>query len=574
MNKAKLAETVTAAQSGDKDAVEKLYRQYRERIWFFVCKNVSSKQAAEDIVSDTFLTAVEKLPELRCADAFGSWLYSIAYTKCMAHLNSESEIARFDTDDELEASIENSRLSEPVQLPGDYIENEQTKRLLREAINSLKPQTRSLIIMYYFEEMSVAEVAQVLGIKNNAAKQRLFAARKKLASKLKKLCSNGSSLCVVPLGAVLNASFDSSAAASAKASGAAVKAGFTAKLAAAGIAAAVVAGIPLALVNSDSKGDYRPDNSIVSQDIDLEKEAENLLKEISGKSFSYRFETCPAMELVTDSSSVSSVLVQTKRNSVEQGQMYDYGLSEFFLKYKYLWSVSQKDSSVVQGVVCMTHRYADPEMEIKLYCSAAQKGENSAYKLYLPVSNSDRFICIELTDPDKGRYLLDDMGSHRVKGTDHVSELFETLDDRSLEVSYEGSDGKVSFEACRLGENKFGITLRPDVNILQDTDGMFCTVEVLRRKTGESAACPVKTDAKQFTAGSGEGFIIEYTNDPKADFERNIEISDVPDDCDSITVSVSCKRSSDPNGSTADHTVRFTADISGASKTKGQKQDI
>jgi hypothetical protein len=103
---------------------------------------------------------------------------------------------------------------------------------------------------------------------------------------------------------------------------------------------------------------------------------------------------------------------------------------------------------------------------------------------------------------------------------------------------------------------------------------MFCTVEVLRRETGESAACPVKTDAKQFTAGSGEGFIIEYTNDPKADFERKIEISDVPDDCDSITVSVSCKRSSDPNGSTADHTVRFTADISGASKTKGQKQDI
>ena len=573
MNKAKLAETVTAAQSGDKDAVERLYRQYRERIWFFVCKNVSSKQAAEDIVSDTFLTAVEKLPELRCADAFGSWLYSIAYTKCMAHLNSESEIARFDTDDELEASIENSRLSEPVQLPGDYIENEQTKRLLREAIDSLKPQTRSLIIMYYFEEMSVAEVAQVLGIKNNAAKQRLFAARKKLASKLKKLCSNGSSLCVVPLGAVLNASLDSTAA-SAKASGAAVKAGLTAKLAAAGIAAAVAVGIPLALVNSDSKGDYRPDNSIVSQDIDLEKEAEKLLKEISGKSFSYRFETCPAMELVTDSSSVSSVLVQTKRNSVEQGQMHDYGLSEFFLKYKYLWSVSQKDSSVVQGVVCMTQWYTDPEREIRLYCSAAQKGENSAYKLYLPVSNSDRFICIELTDPDKGRYLLDDMSSHRIKGTDHVSELFETLEDRSLEVSYEGSDGKVSFEAYRLGENKFGITLRPDVNILQDTDGIFCTVEVLRRKTGESVVCPMKADAQQTTTGSNSGFVIRYTNDPKAVYERMIEISDVPDGCDRITVSINYKRSSDPNGSTADHTVRFTADISGASKTKGQKQDI
>ena len=60
-----VAETVEAARSGDKDAVEKLYRLYRDRIWFFVRKNVASKPAAEDIVSDTFLTAIEKLPELR-----------------------------------------------------------------------------------------------------------------------------------------------------------------------------------------------------------------------------------------------------------------------------------------------------------------------------------------------------------------------------------------------------------------------------------------------------------------------------------------------------------------------------
>ncbi|MBQ2580645.1 MAG: hypothetical protein II574_03340, partial [Ruminococcus sp.] len=72
MQMVELAQAVRAARSGDKGAVEALYRHYRKRLWFFVCRNIDSQQAAEDIVSDSFLTAIEKLSELRCDEAFGS----------------------------------------------------------------------------------------------------------------------------------------------------------------------------------------------------------------------------------------------------------------------------------------------------------------------------------------------------------------------------------------------------------------------------------------------------------------------------------------------------------------------
>ena len=88
----KSAQLVKAARSGDKDAIEMLYKQYRDRIWFFVSKNIDSRQAAEDIVSDTFLTAIEKLSDLRCPEAFGSWLYSIAYRKGSFAMNQRPHI--------------------------------------------------------------------------------------------------------------------------------------------------------------------------------------------------------------------------------------------------------------------------------------------------------------------------------------------------------------------------------------------------------------------------------------------------------------------------------------------------
>lgn len=139
MNKAELERTVLAAKGGDKAAIERLYTEYRRKIWFFVSKNVYSADAVEDIVSDTFLTAIEKLSELKCCKAFGSWLYSIAYSKCLQQQNIESGIARFENEEELESTIENSILNEPVRLPSDYLESEETKLQLKRLLKALNP---------------------------------------------------------------------------------------------------------------------------------------------------------------------------------------------------------------------------------------------------------------------------------------------------------------------------------------------------------------------------------------------------------------------------------------------------
>ena len=95
MNRTEQAEAVTAAQNGDKEAFERLYGEYRDKLYFFVLKNIGSRETAEDIVSETFLAAMERINELRAGEAFGAWLYSVAYKKCADHISNEEAHVRF-----------------------------------------------------------------------------------------------------------------------------------------------------------------------------------------------------------------------------------------------------------------------------------------------------------------------------------------------------------------------------------------------------------------------------------------------------------------------------------------------
>ncbi|MBQ6675471.1 MAG: RNA polymerase sigma factor [Ruminococcus sp.] len=160
MDKAAQSALVKKAQGGDRAAFEQLYGEYRDRLFYFALKNVGSREAAEDIVSETFLAALEKLTTLKNADAFGAWLYSIAYNKCSDHLSASARAQ----------SLDESGLCEPVMLPQDYAENRQTAETVRAIIDGLDKTSRSAVILYYYEELSLSETAKTLGISENAAK--------------------------------------------------------------------------------------------------------------------------------------------------------------------------------------------------------------------------------------------------------------------------------------------------------------------------------------------------------------------------------------------------------------------
>lgn len=261
MNRNEQAAEVKAAQQGDKAAFERLYGEYRDKLYFFVLKNIGSRETAEDIVSETFLAAMERIGELRSGEAFGAWLYSIAYKKCADQIKDNSRTVHFDSEQEHELSIADSGLNEPIQLPEDYAVNEQRREQLKSIIDSLKPDMKSAVILYYYDELSLKEVAKALGTTENAAKKRLFDARKKIKTKIEKLMKSGA-FCAAPLGAILDSAIDVKYAGAVR-STAAVGGISAIKIAAVSAVSVVAVGVPVALymLNEGWGGDHRPDSS-------------------------------------------------------------------------------------------------------------------------------------------------------------------------------------------------------------------------------------------------------------------------------------------------------------------------
>ncbi|MBQ9542060.1 RNA polymerase sigma factor [Ruminococcus sp.] len=262
MKKNEQMKLIKNAIDGDRKAFEQLYRQYRDKLYFFVLKNVGSREAAEDVVSETFIDAMQNIGGLKAEEAFGSWLYSIAYRKCIRYNEENSRTAHFESEEEQESVMSDQGLNEPIKLPDDYAVDRHRQAQIKDIIDSLSPEMRSAIILYYYDERSVGEVAKILDISENAVKKRLFDARRKIRTKIEKLMDSGT-FCAAPLGAVLQSSIDSGYAAEAVKASAAVRSISAIRIAAVSVAAAAAVGVPVSLygMNIGWGGDTRAEES-------------------------------------------------------------------------------------------------------------------------------------------------------------------------------------------------------------------------------------------------------------------------------------------------------------------------
>ncbi len=260
MDKNDIVALAKKAQCGDKTAFEMLYNELRDKVYFFVKRNVNNTELAEDITSETFITAFEQISQLRSEESFVGWIYAIAYNKCMVSLKDEQHIAHFENNENKENVIDCSILNEAIMLPDDYAVNVDTKRQLSEIIDNLTPDQRSAVILYYYDELSISEVANSLGTNENNIRQKLFKARKRIKKQIEKLIGNGAMFMAVPLSSILENTADESYKIAKDKVRKGIGKGVASKITAICAAAVVTIGVPVALSKLTNKGDYQPDN--------------------------------------------------------------------------------------------------------------------------------------------------------------------------------------------------------------------------------------------------------------------------------------------------------------------------
>ena len=171
----KIKELVSSAKSGNKKSFDKLYELTHNDVWYNCLSLLKDEENAKDIMQETYITAFLKLDTLKDEEKFCGWLTAIATNKSKNKLKGKVE---YQIDDEV---LITEAETDELMLPEEYItKTEKRKVLLQIMEDTLSFNQYQTVLMFYFDEMSISEIAQGLEISEGTVKSRLNSSRAKM----------------------------------------------------------------------------------------------------------------------------------------------------------------------------------------------------------------------------------------------------------------------------------------------------------------------------------------------------------------------------------------------------------
>ena len=166
---------VRASVKGDRASYDALVRDYTGLIYTMALRMTGDHYLAEDLCQEVFLKAWLNLRKLKKTEAFPGWLAAIGRRTCLNAVEKRNRKKEVAEEEAVPASVN------PVMPPSF----DSARVLLEEAVAMLSMQERQLITLSYFEELSSAEVAQVMDLEPGTVRVYLMRARERLRTILK-----------------------------------------------------------------------------------------------------------------------------------------------------------------------------------------------------------------------------------------------------------------------------------------------------------------------------------------------------------------------------------------------------
>ena len=171
-----ISHLVEKIKKGDNKSFEKLYKLTEREVWFTCISFLKNETTAQDIMQETYITAFLKIQSLKKSSQIRSWLNRIAVNKCKNYLKGKGEIQ---LDDEI---FENQAIvDERISIPEEYISYKAKREIIlsimQEVLSDVQYQT---VIMHYFNEMTVDEIAEVFECSRGTVLSRLNYSRAKM----------------------------------------------------------------------------------------------------------------------------------------------------------------------------------------------------------------------------------------------------------------------------------------------------------------------------------------------------------------------------------------------------------
>jgi RNA polymerase sigma-70 factor, ECF subfamily len=179
-NNIPLAETVFAAQRGDRQAFGKLVVNFERAVYATAYRRLGNHAEAQELCQDVFLQAMRKIEQLTDPRCFGGWVRSIADRMAINRLMRRGPCTTADTDLLKSGCVE---LRTPLVVMLDREREDQVRRGLRR----LRAMDRETLLAFYFDGSSINEMSKKFETPVGTIKRRLHVARKRLAKELEAL---------------------------------------------------------------------------------------------------------------------------------------------------------------------------------------------------------------------------------------------------------------------------------------------------------------------------------------------------------------------------------------------------
>jgi len=170
---------------GDTQSFSTLVTRYKDFVFTIAYRMVKSKEEAEEVAQDSFIKAYQSLSSFRGESKFSSWLYKIVYRKALDRIRTINKKRTVELVEEITMYGNDETWGIPDENALHYLEEKEKKKIIQDSILQLKEQDAAIITFYYFEELSVKEIADITKLSADNIKIRLHRSRKRLYSLLK-----------------------------------------------------------------------------------------------------------------------------------------------------------------------------------------------------------------------------------------------------------------------------------------------------------------------------------------------------------------------------------------------------
>lgn len=177
MKREQLILTVSAAQNGDSTALNDLFNAYYQNFYYFALKIVKDQDIAFEVIQEAFVEIISTLGKLQEPAAFVTWAKQIIYHQCSHYFKKKNDIL-VDEGDDGHSVFDNIEEDRTEFIPDAALDQEDFRKTILSMLDQLSDEQRAATMMYYFDELSVKQIAQIQGVSEGTVKSRLNYARK------------------------------------------------------------------------------------------------------------------------------------------------------------------------------------------------------------------------------------------------------------------------------------------------------------------------------------------------------------------------------------------------------------